>query len=109
MGLLTGIIRLTYLKQRELSLQYKIQKLSATKMNLADRAVNLVTIGNDLDPESPEYKSLEARKEKLHLMEKKLENELLRYQTLLKAVNVEIQSAQKIVDSSIKSFFSYGS
>jgi hypothetical protein len=41
-------------------------------------------------------------------MEKKLEHELLRYQTLLKAVNTEIQSAQKIVDSSIKSFFSYG-
>lgn len=108
MGLFSGIIRLTYLQQQQLDLEYKIQDLSSTKIRVSERAVNLVTIGNDLDPESPEYKALEARREKLQLMEKKLDRELTRYQTLLKAVNVEIQSAQKIVDSSIKRFFSYG-
>ncbi|HSA07625.1 MAG TPA: hypothetical protein P5556_10665 [Candidatus Gastranaerophilales bacterium] len=108
MGLFTGLLRLAYLKQEELTLEYRIQTLSATKIQVADRAVNLVTIGSDLDPQSPEYKTMEARREKLLLMEKKLDQELLRYQTLLKAVSAEVQSAQKIVDNSIKRFFSYG-
>ncbi len=108
MGLFSGLIRLTYLKQQELNLEYKIQTISMTKMHVSNRAINLVTIGNDLDPDSPEYKTLEARREKLNLMEKKLEQEFMRYQTLLKAVNTEIQSAQQIVDNSIKRMFSYG-
>lgn len=107
MGLLSGLVRLSYLQQRKLTLEYKIQKLSSTQMNLADRSVNLVTIGSDLDPKSPEYRALEARREKLKLMEKKLQAEMTRYQALLKAADTEIQSAQKIVDSSIKFFFSY--
>ncbi len=113
MGLFSGLIGLAYLKQRELTLEYKIQQLSSTKIQIAERSINMVTIGNDLDPDSPEYRALEGRKAKLELMEKRLDQELLKYQTLLKAVNMEInmeiQSAQKIVDSSIKRFFSYGS
>jgi len=107
MGLLTGIIGLSFLKQRQLTLEYKLQKLSFTQMNLADRAVNLVTIGNDLDPKSPEYRTLESRREKLHLMEKKLTAEMTRYQTLLKAVDLQIQITQKVINSSIKRLFSY--
>jgi len=108
MGLFSGIIRLAYLKQEKLSLEYRIQTLSLTKMRVAERSVTLVNIGSDLDPESPEFKTLEARREKLNLMEKRLEQEMVKYEALLKSVNTEIQSAQKIVDSNIKLFFSYG-
>lgn len=108
MGLFSGLVRLGYLKQRAITLEYKIQTLSSTKMRIASKAVDLVTIGNDLDPKSPEFKTLEARREKLNLMEKRLDQELLRYQTLLKSVNTEMQSAQQIVDASIKRFFVYG-
>ena len=107
MGLLTGIVRLVYLKQKQLTLQYKVQQLSTAKMHVSEKAVNLVTIGNDLEPDSPEYKTLEARKQKLHMMEKRMERELTRHRTLLKMVDAEIKSAQKIVDSSIKSQFTY--
>ncbi len=109
MGLFSGLIRLSYLTQEQLNLEYKIQDLSSTKMRVSVQAVELISAGSELDPESPEYRAMEARREKLQLMEKKLDQQLLRYQTLLKAVNTEIESAQKIVDSSIKRFFSYGS
>lgn len=108
MGLFSGLIRLQYLKLEQLSTEYKIQEISMNKIRVSEHAVNLVSIGSDLDPESPEYKALEARREKLQLMEKKLDQEMLRYQTLLKAINTEIESAQKIVDSSIKRSFNYG-
>lgn len=108
MGLFTGLVRLAYLKTQQINFEYKIQNLSMTKMRVSERSVNLVTIGSELDPESPEFRTLEARREKLHLMEKKLENELMRYQGMLKAVNTEIKSAEKIVDASIKRFFNYG-
>lgn len=108
MGLFSGLIRLAYLRQKQITIEYKLQDLAAAKVRISERSVNLVTIGNDLDPDSPEFKTLEARRKKLNLMEKRLDQEKLKYDTLLKAINVEIESAQKIVDSSIKRFFTYG-
>jgi hypothetical protein len=107
MGLFTGLIRLQYLNIRRLDLEYKVQTISMTAAQLALRSADLVTIGNDLDPDSAEYRRLESRREKLHLMEKRLEAELLKYNTLLKSVNAEIESAQKIVDTSIKRLCTY--
>jgi len=108
MGLVSGIIRLQTLKDMELDLEYKIQTLSQTKMQLASQGFELVTIGTDLDPESPEVKQLEQRRQKLQLMEKKIDAEVLKHQNMLKMAEAEIESAQKIVDNSIKRSFSYG-
>ncbi|HBG49123.1 MAG TPA: hypothetical protein DDW90_06405 [Cyanobacteria bacterium UBA9971] len=108
MGLVSGIIRLQTLKEMELDLEYKIQTLSQTKMQLASQGFELVTIGSDLDPESPEVKQLEQRRQKLQLMEKKIDAEMLKHQNMLKMAEAEIESAQKIVDNSIKRSFSYG-
>ena len=108
MGLVSGIIRLQTLKDMELDLEYKIQTLSQTKMQLASQGFELVTIGSDLDPESPEVKQLEQRRQKLQLMEKKIDAEMLKHQNMLKMAEAEIESAQKIVDNSIKRSFSYG-
>jgi len=108
MGLVSGIIRLQTLKDMQLDLEYKIQTLSQTKMQLASQGFELVTIGSDLDPESPEVKQLEQRRQKLQLMEKKIDAEMLKHQNMLKMAEAEIESAQKIVDNSIKRSFSYG-
>ena len=108
MGLVSGIIRLQTLKDMQLDLEYKIQTLSQTKMQLASQGFELVTIGTDLDPESPEVKQLEQRRQKLQLMEKKIDAEVLKHQNMLKMAEAEIESAQKIVDNSIKRSFSYG-
>lgn len=108
MGLVSGIIRLQYLQQMQLDLEYKVQTLTQTKMQLSSQGVELVTVGSDLEPDSPEVKRLEARRQKLELMEKKIDAEILKYQNLLKMAETEMQSAQKIVDNSIKRSFSYG-
>lgn len=107
MGLVSGIIRLQYLKEMELDLEYKIQTLTQTKMQLSSQALDLETIGTDLDPGSPEVKHLENRREKLHLIEKKIDAEVLRHQTMLRMAQTEIESAQKIVDKSIERIFKY--
>jgi len=108
MGLITGIIRVQLLKMREMDLTDKIQGLTQTQMQLADQGSSLVSISSDLEPDSPEYRMLEARKHKLHVMEKKIEAELTRNQTMLKMVEAEIDSAQQVVDKSIKRACVYG-
>lgn len=106
MGLVSGIIRLTYLKQSQLDLEYKLQTLTQSKTQLASQSYEIVSIGNDLDPESPEVKHLEMRRERLNLMEKKIDLEISRTQNMLKMVEAEVESSQKIVDNSIKRSFS---
>ena len=108
MGLVTGIIRLQFLRQRELDLEFKIQTLTETKMHLAEQSFELVSIGTDLDPDSPEAKHLETRRKKLQIMEKKIDAEILKCQNMLKMISTESQSAQNIIDRSIQRNFSYG-
>lgn len=108
MGLVSGIIRTIYLQQQQLDLEFKLQTLTQSKMQLSSQSFELVTIGNDLDPESAEVKHLEMRREKLNLMEKKIDMEIARVQNMLKMVETEMQSSQKIVDNNIKRSFSYG-
>lgn len=108
MGLVSGIIRLQTLKDMQMDLEYKIQTLSQTKMQLSAQSFELVTIGSDLEPNSPEVKLLEQRRQKLHLMEKKIDEEMIKHQNMLKMAEAEMDSAQKIIDNSIKRSFSYG-
>lgn len=108
MGLVSGVIRLIFLKQSQLDAEYKLMTLSQTKMNLAAQGEELVSIGTDLDPDSPEMKHLEGRRRKLELMEKRIDAEILKYQGKLKMCEVEMQSVEKIIDNSIQRSFSYG-
>lgn len=102
MGLFSGTIQLAALQQRELDLEYRIQSLQSESSRITESAINLVKIGDALDPESPEYKKIQQRREKLHLLEKKIAQDILRYQTLLKLVETQKDTAQKMVDSGIK-------
>ena len=58
MGLLTSQIRLMYLQQQRLDLEYKIQLITQTKMGLSQSVSDLMQVGNDYDPESPTTKLL---------------------------------------------------
>lgn len=102
MGLITSSIRLTYLNSYRLDLEYKIQLVSIEKMRLSSSINDLITVGTDLDPNSPEVKSLEKRKERLHLIEKQLDTQLQRYQTQLKMVEGEMQQCQQSLDKNIQ-------
>ena len=108
MGLVTSQIRLIYLNMYRHDLEYKIQFITQTKMNLTNNMLELVQVGSYLDPDSPEVRMLEQRKKRLELIEKKLDAEIERFKTMLNAVTTEIQSAEKMVEQNVKSSFTYG-
>ncbi len=109
MGLLNSHVRLMYLTQTRLDLEYKIQLVTQSKMGLMQSANDLLAVGNDLDPESPNSKMLAQRQAKLKVLEQKLELQMQQYQAQLKAIETEYQSCQQMQDKNIQMAFTYGS
>ena len=96
-----------YLTAYKMTLETKIQWIATAKMELVASSDEILALGNDLDPENPAVKQLEARRDKLAMLEKRLDIQMQEYQNRLKMVDTELQSAQGAVDSAIKSSFSY--
>ncbi len=108
MGLIVSQIRVMYLQQLKLDLEYKIQLITQTKMGLSKSVSDLTQVGNDFDPESPTTKMLQQRQAKLKVLEQKLDQQMAQYQTRLKMVETEYDSAIAMRDKNIQSSFSYG-
>ncbi len=108
MGLATSQLQLIFYTLYRNDLEFKIQTIHQTKVQLSSSMNDLVNIGTDMDPDSPTLKRLEQRKAKLKLVEQKLDASLARYQTQLKSVDTLIESTKQRVDANIKSSFSYG-
>ena len=106
MGLITATIRKTQLNNYRLDLEYKMQLISASKLNLSQTVNDLLSVASDLDADSPEAKALEQRKERLYLVEKKLDEQMQRFETQLKMVEAEMQSCNQMIDKNIQ--YSYG-
>lgn len=106
MGLITSTVRLIYLNNYRLDLEYQSQLISVAKLNLSSTVNDLLNAGSDLDPDSPEVKALEKRKERLYLVEKQLDEKMQRIQVQLKMVEAEYQQVQQQIDNNIK--FAYG-
>lgn len=107
MGLITASYRMMYLTAYKFSLESKIQWIATAKMELVASSDEILALGNDLDPENPAVKQLEARRDKLSVLEKRLDIQMQEYQSRLKMVDAELQSCQSAVDSAIKTSFSY--
>lgn len=108
MGLIVSQIRVLYLQQQRLDLEYKIQLITQTKMGLSKSVSDLMEVGNDYDPESPTTKLLQQRQAKLKVLEQKLDAQLAQYNTRLKMIDQEYESAKGMLDKNISSSFSYG-
>ena len=108
MGLLTASMRMFSLNSQRLDLEYKIQLVSQAKTELSTQQASLVNEGTDLSAESPVLKQLEARREKMHLYEKRLDQQMMEYQNQLKLVTTELSSCRQLFDSNVKSSASYG-
>ena len=106
MGLITATIRKTQLNNYRLDLEYKMQLISASKLNLSQTVNDLLSVASDLDADSPEAKALEKRKERLYLVENKLDEQMQRFETQLKMVEAEMQSCNQMIDKNIQ--YSYG-
>ena len=109
MGLIASSFRMMYLTAYKISLETKVQWIASAKMELVASSDEIMALGNDLDPENPAVKQLEARRDKLIVLEKKLDLQMQEYQTRLQMVETELKSAQGAVNSAIQSSFSYGS
>ena len=108
MGLIVAQIRLMYLQQARLDLEYKIQLITQTKLGLSQSVNDLMQVGNDYDPESPTTKMLQQRQAKLKVLEQKLDQQMASYNTRLKMIDAEYESARAMLDKNIQSSFSYG-
>ncbi|MBO6087495.1 hypothetical protein J6P92_04010 [bacterium] len=108
MGLIVAQIRLMYLQQQKLDLEYKIQLITQTKMGLSASVSDLMQVGNDFDPESPTTKMLQQRQAKLKVLEQKLDNQMAAYNSRLKMIEVEFESARGMMEKNIQQSFRYG-
>ena len=107
MGLISSSYRMMYLTAYKFTLENKIQWISTAKMELVASSDEILALGKDLDPDNPAVKQLEARRDKLTNLEKRLDIQLQEYQNRLNMVNTELESCKGAVDYSIKSYFSY--
>lgn len=108
MGLIAASMRLQTLIAYKNQLEMRIQSVTESMVGLQSQADELVTIGADLDPDSDALKDLKIKKERLNLIEKKLEMQQKQFQTQLEAITQEIQSCQQMVQNNIQSgMFSY--
>lgn len=107
MGLITSSFRMMYLTAYQLTLETKIQWISTAKLELTTSASEIMSLGNDLEPDNPAIKQLEARRDKLAVLEKKLDLQMQEYQNRLQMVNKELESCKGAVSSAIDRSFSY--
>src|SRR5574344_2437701 len=108
MGLLIASLRKQYLIRYKNELENKISLIKDAKMNLTKAGKDLTPVGTDMDPDSPVIKELNKRKERLNLLEQKLDQQLNEYEEDLKMVDAQIQGCDKMFDDNLKLTYSYG-
>ena len=105
MGLLIAQMRLAQINEYRSDLEYKIRLVSSTKLDLSNQINELVGFGSDMDPDSPEMKALEKKKERLYIVEKALDAQLQRYQTQLEMIEQEEQGVKESLSKAIQRSF----
>ena len=107
MGLITSTYRMMYLTAYKLTLESKIQWIATAKMELVASSDEILALGNDLDPDNPAVKQMEARRDKLTVLEKRLDLQMQEYQNRLDMVSAELNSCRDAVSNAIQDSFSY--
>lgn len=107
MGMATAQMRLMFLNAYRLDLEYKVQLISEAKMNLSRTVTDLLNVGTDLDSDDPVVKKLNARKERLNIMEKKLDMQMQEYQQKLQMIDKEMSSCEGLLQKNIDRSFKY--
>lgn len=102
MGLIAATVTKQYLIAYKNELEYKMMLIRQSKLGLDEATSELLNAGTDMDPENPMVKQLEQRKERLNLLEKKLDMQLEEYETKLKMVEANLKSCDEMISSSLK-------
>lgn len=101
MGLIVATITKKQLMAEKNELEYKMTLIRQAKLGLSESTKDLMNVGTDMDPDSPAVKQLEQRKERLNLLEKKLEEQLDEYEIKLQMIEKDIQHCDEMIKSSI--------
>lgn len=108
MGLINATIRVRMLTSQKLDLEYKILSITQAQASLSQSVSDLTQVGNDYtDPDSPIVKMLNQRQAKLQQLEKRLQLQMAQYQTRLKMIDAELDSARNMRDNAITAAFKY--
>lgn len=103
MGLIAATVTKQYLIAYKNELEYKMTLIRQAKLGLSDSVSDLIQAGNSYnDPDNPIVKQLEARRERLNLLEKKLDMQLNEYEIKLKMIEQNLSQADSMIGSSIK-------
>lgn len=101
MGLIAATITKQQLMAYKNELEYKMTLIRQAKLGLSSSAEDLLNAGTDMDPESPMVKQLEQRKERLNLLEKKLDTQLDEYEVKLQMIEKNIEHCDEMIKGSI--------
>lgn len=102
MGLIAATVNKQYLIAYKNELEYKMSLIRQSKMSLEATTSDLLNAGTDMDPENPAVKQLEQRRERLNLLEKKLDMQMEEYETKLKMVESNIGACDKQIEGALK-------
>ncbi len=102
MGILVSATTLMYLTGQKHDLEYQIDMINGARGNLLATVNTLVQNGADMEPDSPEVKLMEQRKQRLMLIDKKFEQDLVHAQTKLDWVNAKEQKVQQGLQRNIE-------
>ncbi len=95
MGVLVSATKLMYLTGARHDLEYQIDLINTSKANILSSINTMIPNGADMEPDSPEVKLLEQRKQRLMLIDKKLDQDLVHAQTKLDALKSEEQQVSR--------------
>lgn len=102
MGLLIAQMRLAQINNYRSDLEYQIQLISSTKLSLSSQINDMIGLASDMEPDGPEAKALEKKKERLYQAEKALDAKLQRFQQQLEMINAEEQGVRQQIQEGIQ-------
>ncbi len=107
MGLLVGTIQRRQLRMEKSHLAFQLLLLTKA-MAVAGNATNeLMQVGTDYESDSIVAKKLQERQYKLKLLEEKITRQKEEIQTRLNEIEEELKSVETMINSEIKTLFSY--
>ena len=110
MGVLAATMRLMTLTATKNNLEFRQLTLTEKMATLSAQVADNEEFMGDLDPESPEMKTMNAEKRRLNEYEKKLQMQLQAIDARLRQVMAEIQACQNMLNADIQQsgLFTYG-
>ena len=105
MGFAASQARMLMLTARKSDLEIQGQFINQARLQIANIVGNLFNVTTNLEPESPQARSIQARIASIQTMDKALEIQLKRLDTQREAIMQELGAVEKVIQKNIQSSF----